>query len=216
MRPGRPLLILFLAIIPFFSIPYSIVLKRPPKRDGIWKVWISERVRKDLGSEEPVRLNLEFFSALGFGFYFSLISAFSIGWRELNVGNWITRIQWREYTLRASGWVRMVSGAQSLVSVYLLALWVLTYFGRPFEAVWKNRISAMYPHRQQNCKTCVFGYQVNQNNEKKLVHLIWNPAFGFLWNSCLKVHSIFYFSKHLWKSPEKMGGFETTSVINPR
>jgi hypothetical protein len=135
MSPGRPLIILLFVIIPLFSIPYSVVLKWPPKRDGIWKVWISERVRKDLGSEEPVRLNLKFLSALRFGFYFSLVSAFSIGWREFNVGNWITRIQLREYILHASGWVRMLSGVQSLVSVYLLALWVLTYFGRPFEAV---------------------------------------------------------------------------------
>jgi len=64
---------------------------------------------------------------------FSLVSAFQIGWREFNVGNWITRLQPREYTLRATGWVRVVSGVQSLLSVYLLALWVLTYFGRPFE-----------------------------------------------------------------------------------
>jgi hypothetical protein len=35
--------------------------------------------------------------------------------------------------LRATGWVRTVAGIQSLLSVYLLALWVLTYFGRPFE-----------------------------------------------------------------------------------
>ncbi|CAB1057504.1 Pentapeptide repeat family protein [Olavius sp. associated proteobacterium Delta 1] len=135
MRPGQPLLILFFAIIPLFSIPYFIVLKWPPKKDGIWQVWISERLRKDLGSNEPVRLNLNLLPALGFGIYFSMISAFSIGWRELNVGNWITRIQRREYILRASGWVRVVSGFQSLLSVYLLALWVLTYFGRPFEAI---------------------------------------------------------------------------------
>ena len=65
--------------------------------------------------------------------YFSLLSAFPLGWRELNVGTWIARVQPREYTLRATGWVRTVSGIQSLLSVYLLALWVLTYFGRPFE-----------------------------------------------------------------------------------
>jgi hypothetical protein len=35
--------------------------------------------------------------------------------------------------LRATGWVRTVAGIQSLLSVYLLALWVLTYFGQPFE-----------------------------------------------------------------------------------
>jgi len=27
----------------------------------------------------------------------------------------------------------MVSGFQSLISVYLVAMWVLTYFGRPFQ-----------------------------------------------------------------------------------
>ena len=59
--------------------------------------------------------------------------AFSLGWRELNVGNGITRIQKREYALRATGWVRSVAGLQSLLSVYMLALWVLTYFGRPFD-----------------------------------------------------------------------------------
>jgi hypothetical protein len=67
------------------------------------------------------------------GLYFSLLSAFSLGWWELNVGTWIARVQPREYMLRATGWVRTVSSIQSLLSVYLLALWVLTYFGRPFE-----------------------------------------------------------------------------------
>ena len=67
------------------------------------------------------------------GLYFSLLSAFSLGWRELNAGTWIARVQPREYVLRATGWVRTVAGIQSLLSVYLLALWVLTYFGRPFE-----------------------------------------------------------------------------------
>ncbi len=70
---------------------------------------------------------------LGHGLYFSVLSAFHIGWRDLNVGSWIARLQPREYTLRAKGWVRVVSGVQSLISVYLIAMWVLTYFGRPFE-----------------------------------------------------------------------------------
>jgi hypothetical protein len=42
-------------------------------------------------------------------------------------------LQTREYSLEAVGWVRVVSGAQSLLSVYLLAMWVLTQFGQPFE-----------------------------------------------------------------------------------
>jgi hypothetical protein len=56
-----------------------------------------------------------------------------VGWRELKVGDRIQRLQAKEYTLHATGWVRTVSGAQSLIGVYLLAMWALTYFGHPFE-----------------------------------------------------------------------------------
>jgi hypothetical protein len=65
--------------------------------------------------------------------YFSMGSAFNIGWRELNVGNWISRLQRYEFTYKATGRTRTVSGVQSLLSVYLVAMWALTYFGRPFE-----------------------------------------------------------------------------------
>ncbi len=130
-NPWRSLMTLFL-FIPVFSIPYIIVLRRPAN-DGIWRVWLPDRVRKDLGEDEPVRLILRGFEALRIAFYFSILSAFSIGWRELDVGNWIARIQRREYTYRATGLARTISGCQSLLSVYFLALWALTYFGRPFE-----------------------------------------------------------------------------------
>jgi hypothetical protein len=129
-----------------FTIPYFIIIRRSEndrewrmwpsrqeRKDGIWRVWLRERVRKDLGENVPQRLSLRGFKALGTAFYFSLVSAFSIGWRELNVGNWIAQIQRREYTYRATGLARSISGFQSLLSVYFLALWALTYFGRPFE-----------------------------------------------------------------------------------
>jgi polar amino acid transport system substrate-binding protein len=35
-------------------------------------------------------------------------------------------LQTREYSLEAVGWVRVIAGAQALLSVYLLAMWVLT------------------------------------------------------------------------------------------
>ena len=67
------------------------------------------------------------------GIYFSLVSAFSLGWKELNVGNWITRIQKKEYTLKPTGWVRTLAGIQSLISAFLLALWAFLYVGSIFE-----------------------------------------------------------------------------------
>ena len=132
MSPWRPLLNLTFVSIPFFTVPYVFCLRKESK-DGIWKVWNPERMRDDLGESKPKEpLVLHGWSALKVAFYFSILSAFSIGWRELNVGNWIARIQRYEFNYRATGWARTVSGVQSLLSVYLLALWALTYFSRPF------------------------------------------------------------------------------------
>lgn len=64
--------------------------------------------------------------------FFSLMSAFNIGFRDINFGRWLRLLTREEFDIRAVGWARVVSGWQSLISVLLIALWVLTYFGRPF------------------------------------------------------------------------------------
>jgi len=132
MSPNRCFLILT-ALIFLFAIPYNVSLSRESE-DGIWVSWIDDRIRKDIGRKAFFRLKGSGWSAFKWAIYFSIISAFSIGWREINVGNWIARMQRREYVLRATGWVRTLSGSQGISSVYLIALWVLTYFGRPFES----------------------------------------------------------------------------------
>jgi hypothetical protein len=134
--PGRPLGILFFVGL-LFALPYTFSLTRSPRgRGAIWRVWNEDRLldlsgEKDRKKREQLS-GLAFRKALALGIYFSLLSAFHFGWRDLNVGSWITRIQPREYALRASGWVRALSGIQSLLSVYLVALATLAYFGRPF------------------------------------------------------------------------------------
>ena len=143
MSPNRPLKIIGLGLF-VFALPYMLALRSRKRKTGLWVLLMPDRVLDRRLKDRPYRLTTRtpFRSMaspwrvtriLRLGFYFSLLSAFSLGWRELNVGNWITRIQKREYTLRATGWVRSVGGLQSLLSVYMLALWVLTYFGRPFE-----------------------------------------------------------------------------------
>jgi hypothetical protein len=39
------------------------------------------------------------------GFYFSFVSAFEIGRKDLTVGSWLTRLQATPYKLKATGWV---------------------------------------------------------------------------------------------------------------
>lgn len=63
---------------------------------------------------------------------FSTMSAFNIGFRDIAAGRWIRLLTKREYDLKATGWTRVIAGLQAVVSVGLLALWLLTYFGRPF------------------------------------------------------------------------------------
>jgi uncharacterized protein YjbI with pentapeptide repeats len=134
--PGRAIGLL-LVLVGFGALIYVVPIGTiPPAGDerlsGIYKVWSKERVAK-VGQDEPERLDATGVAALLYALYFSLLAAFHFGWRDLNVGNWIARVQRREYALRATGWVRVVSGVQSLISVYLVAMWALTYFGRPFE-----------------------------------------------------------------------------------
>ncbi|MFI5331641.1 MAG: pentapeptide repeat-containing protein [Desulfobaccales bacterium] len=152
LYPGRPLKILILGLF-IFSLFYMLALGSCWQEAGIWVVFLQDRVSDKNIEDRPVKLTWQnpflpmsedqtlrfrtgiwrFLRIPWLGFYLSLLSAFSLGWRELNVGNWITRMQKREYSLRATGWVRTVAGLQSLLSVYMLALWVLTYFGRPFD-----------------------------------------------------------------------------------
>jgi hypothetical protein len=141
MYPGYALKIIavaWLLLIPVYFWPIRFTPRRSTA-GGIFQVWPSDRIEARGGgvslskSANVSRLQNGTFAALGRAAYFSLLSAFHIGWRDLNVGTWIARIQPQEYALRATGWVRVVSGLQSLLSVYLLAMWALTYFGRPFQ-----------------------------------------------------------------------------------
>lgn len=138
---GRPIMLLA-ALVGIMTLVYLQPVSATdgiPSGSGIYRIWPKERIEDtENGVEVRDDIRVERLSEKGlmvvvYAFYFSLLSAFQIGWRDLNVGNWLTRLQSREYVFRARGWVRVVSGIQSLISVYLLAMWALTYFGRPFD-----------------------------------------------------------------------------------
>ncbi len=132
MHPGRPLWIL-VSLIPAFAVFYYRTICHPLGKGGIYQVWVADRQPKYIGTDEPQRLHASGWTAVKWAGYFSILSACRIGWRELNPGSWIVNMQRQEYLLKPTGWVRTISGLQALISVYLLALAVLTYFGRPFE-----------------------------------------------------------------------------------
>jgi len=148
--PGHALL-LFLLLILLFTFFYRIFLSSQTKRSGIILRWKSKEFYH-LETVQERRPHKEFrkllkqrtchdwkstlheqWRLMRISFYFSLLSAFSLGWQDLNVSSWLQRLQTRHYSLKGCGWVRVLAGTQSLISAYLIVIWVLTYFGRPFE-----------------------------------------------------------------------------------
>lgn len=113
-------------------------------------------IERGLGDTKPVRLPLRQYirdagfvkrktkdKALGvvkwilvavyYSVLFSLLNAFNIGFRDFNLGKWIKLLLLRDLEMKPMRFVRPISGIQQLASVCFFALFVLTYFGRPFE-----------------------------------------------------------------------------------
>jgi hypothetical protein len=130
LTPPRALLVLAI-LIGGFGVPYFVALSSFAK-PKIWRVFLADRLDGD-GKQKAEAVRVRGLYQVRYALMFSLYSAFHLGWRDLNVGAWLSRLQGQEYTLRGSGWVRTMSGVQSLLSVYLLAMWALTQFGRLFE-----------------------------------------------------------------------------------
>jgi hypothetical protein len=108
-------------------------------QSAIWAVPLEKRVSS--GSSEPVLVHVDLEKdgwlkslrqALATGNTFSLISAFRVGFKDVDIGRWLELIRGEESTLRGTGWVRTLSGIQSMLSFYLLALWMLTTMFSPF------------------------------------------------------------------------------------
>jgi uncharacterized protein YjbI with pentapeptide repeats len=135
LYPSRLLWILLVSYL-LCAFTYSFGMLFPVGgKHALWRFWPppEERLLERDQQRPPEMVRFGIIRAPLWGLYFSLLSTFHIGWRDLNVGHWIQRASPYDYSVRATGWVKVVSGMQSLLSVYLIAMWFLTYFGRPFE-----------------------------------------------------------------------------------
>ncbi len=133
LEPARALWIL-LGLYTLFAIPYMVAANVPiSEKAAIWRVWFKDESRASNPDARRLAVDARALMIPVWGLYFSLLSTFRIGWRDLNIGNWLSRLNPHDYEVQATGWVKVISGVQSLLSVYLIAIWALTYFGRPFE-----------------------------------------------------------------------------------
>jgi uncharacterized protein YjbI with pentapeptide repeats len=61
--------------------------------------------------------------------FFSFRSTLNIGFGDLSFDRWIRMLHKRDFDLKARGWPRVVAGLQSLVSLFLVSLALVSYFG---------------------------------------------------------------------------------------
>ncbi len=141
MSPGRPL-ILGVVILFLCSLIYLACIHSSGEA-GLYRVHSPSTQRRVTRISAPriahrrgllwlLQLFRREFLLWRTSMFFSLMSAFNIGFRDINFGRWLRLLTRQEFDIKAVGWARVVAGWQSLISVYLIALWVLTYFGRPF------------------------------------------------------------------------------------
>ncbi len=144
LEPGRALwmyLVLTMVLTPlyYFSLgsrsPYAgIVINWTSRRDSSHHYEAAYQHFIKLHEADPIIERLiKRYRMICTAIYFSFISSLSIGWQDFNLANWITKTQTRNYHLKPRGWVRSLAGCQAIVSAYLIVIWALTYFGRPFE-----------------------------------------------------------------------------------
>lgn len=144
------LLTILVYLISCFAVFYLFALKTKRRKTGIWLILKKGRISKTTIKERPFKLTAKFpwkniplkkidkinlarrnwDRMIRIGLYFSLLSAFNIGWRNVTTKSLITRLQCRDYTLRATGWARCLSGIQSLLSIFLIGLWLATYLSK--------------------------------------------------------------------------------------
>lgn len=140
-RPFKILGILWVV----FSIAYSLILRLGRNNSLILvsppPVWLNTAKASKFTQLSSNRLDnrpsallvaSETRKLLFWASIYSLMSASNFGFRDLNMGSWIRRLSKSEFDIVAYGWIRVVSGTQAGLSVYLVALWFVSLFDNPF------------------------------------------------------------------------------------
>jgi hypothetical protein len=126
--PWRPIRI-FLLGIPIFACFYGYFLSPEWKRGGIFVISTNEHHEK--GKRIRNRLVCQNFrKKLLWGVWFSFMTAFGVGDSQRRIGGWISNLTPSESQLAAAGIPKFFVGIQSLLSMGLLTLWLLSLFSK--------------------------------------------------------------------------------------
>jgi len=142
LAPNRPLLIV-LAMVVLCAIGYYLTIEMGQRAGVIVIVRTRQKDRPEdykvrlcrlrVGRRLPQGLHVSRWHAARTAFALSSINALNLKVQWLDAGSWLRMLRRKNYDLEAVGFGRSLSGLQSLVSMYMMTLWLLMYFGNPFE-----------------------------------------------------------------------------------
>lgn len=128
----RPLAILFVSFIVFGAM-YGI-LETKIREDKEYLIANQKGLAKEFGDDQVKWKEIHNkWRGYSMAYLFSLQSTFRLGFRDFNIGHWLRMFLSPSFKLNSCGWARVVSGIQSVLSVALIILFLLSYFARPFE-----------------------------------------------------------------------------------
>lgn len=135
--PYRPVLLIFM-LIPLFALLFYLIVtlnlagavwvSRP--KDGVNKRREGRHLR--LGRFLPKDRSAAAIRLASTLLWFSFVNSFRAGYREFNIGDWVTRVHRKDFAMQCTGLAKSLAGVQSLIGFYLLALTVLSAIGKPF------------------------------------------------------------------------------------
>lgn len=132
INPWRPFLVL--AILWFVLGVFYIFTRMRTTKDGKYLLASKRGLNRETQLRPDIwEFRVKFFKRIHIAFLFSLERSLRIGFREFSPNHWLKLLMPPDFELRSYGWPRFVSGMQSLISVCLIALSILSYFSRPFE-----------------------------------------------------------------------------------
>ena len=152
LYPGRPLYLLGMLVL-VFTIPYMLALFRGKviqtgsRKKGLRTQQGDEILCRAVSATprllQPhlrqhvrgrlMRRLMRLVDAMIVGLYVSLMSCVDSGWRALGRESLHRRVLPRQHSIIAGRWIRILTSVQAMISLYLIGLWLVIYFGRPFD-----------------------------------------------------------------------------------
>jgi hypothetical protein len=152
LYPGRPLYLVGVLVL-VFTIPYMMarfsgkVIQTGSRKKGLGNQK-GDEVLCRAGSAPPAlllphlrphrrrrrsRRVARMVDAMIVGLTVSLMSCFDAAWRALGRESLHRRLLPGQESIIAARWVRILTGVQAMISLYLIGLWLFICFGRPFD-----------------------------------------------------------------------------------